>query len=373
MLKIASWASATFALAIMTAAPAAAARVTDCPLRDVPFSAQSPLIDVMLSPEAMAVLNKAVPGRFDKMPSNFLGTKPPTFGAILTLETASRFTGLDQQTIAAIDIDLRKLPVTEADKKARCERYDNDVPKFQLAKDKPNILVFGKINGFKDAPSFEAAEAALKAIAERKGWALSFTEKGGAFNAKTLGKFDAIVWNNISGDVLTLAQRKAFQRYMEQGGGFFGIHGSAGDPAYFWNWYADKLIGARFAGHPRNPQFQEARIVVDSGHKLATGLPVEWRMTDEWYSFKTNPRAAGAKVLLTLDEASYNPNDPAMPGLIMGADHPLAWTNCIGKGRMFYSAIGHRPETFSQPQHVTMLENALSWVISNKKACHTGN
>lgn len=132
---------------------------------------------------------------------------------------------------------------------------------------------------------------------------------------------------------------------------------------------ADSLIGARFAGHPRNPQFQEARIAVNSAHPLAAGLPAEWRMTDEWYSFRTNPRAAGANVVLKLDESSYNPNDPQMPGLAMGADHPLTWTNCIGRGRMFYSAIGHRPETYSQPQHVTLPEDAITWAATARRAC----
>jgi uncharacterized protein len=315
------------------------------------------------------VVNKAMPGRLDKMPPSFAGTETPTFAAILTVETAARFTGMDPAALPAIDAELRKLSVKEADKIARCARYDNEVPLFDLPKGKPRLLVFGKINGFKDVPSVEAAEAALKAMAERKGWALAFTDKGGAFNAKTLRQFDAVIWNNISGDVLTLAQRKAFQNYLTKGGGFVGVHGTAGDPVYFWDWYADTLIGARFAGHPRNPQFQEARIVVDKSHNLSSALPIEWRMTDEWYSFKTNPRKAGAKVLLTLDEASYNPNDPQMPDLVMGADHPLAWTNCIGKGRMFYSAIGHRPETYAFPTHVTLLENAIGWVAGAKKAC----
>ena len=92
-------------------------------------------------------------------------------------------------------------------------------------------------------------------------------------------------------------------------------------------------------------------------------------MNDEWYSFKTNPRSAGATVILTLNEGSYKPDGMMGQNLRMGADHPLAWTNCIGKGRMFYSAIGHRPETYSQPQHVTLLENAVDWAVTDRRAC----
>ncbi len=349
---------------------AAAAPVTDCPLRDAPFSTKSPLIDILLSDAARGVLNTATANRFAQLPKGFMGVEPPTFAAILTLETAARFTGLAPDEVAKLDAPLRALPVTAADKVARCARYDNEVPKFNLPKGKPRLLLFEKINGFRDVPSVDAARAALLAMAERKGWAIIVSENGGAFNPATLKQFDAVIWNNISGDVLTLSQRQAFQNYMEQGGGFVAVHGSAGDPAYFWGWYVDTLLGARFIGHPRDPQFQDARVVVDDpAHPVARSLPREWTMKDEWYSFGTNPRAAGAKVILTLDEKSYNPGDLMGRDLRMGNDHPLAWTNCIGKGRMFYSAIGHMPETYSQPQYVALLESAIPWVATERAAC----
>lgn len=355
-------------LAALAPVQAMAKPVTDCALRDAPFSADTPLIDLLLSPAARAVLSKAAPGRLDKMPPRFASTTPPTFAAIITLKEAVPFTGIKPEQIAAVDAELRKLPVTAADRVARCARYDNDVPAFTLPAGRPRLLLFEKINGFRDGPSVKAAGEALKAMAERKGWALVTTDKGGAINGKTLSQFDAVIWNNISGDVLTLSQRKALQRYLRRGGGFVGIHGSAGDPTYFWDWYPDKLIGARFSMHPMAPQYQDARIMVNGAHPLAKGLPQEWTMNDEWYSFRTNPRAAGAQVVLSLDEKSYSPVGPMGIDLRMG-DHPIAWTNCIGKGRSFYSAIGHRPETYAQPQHVALLESAIDWAATDRKAC----
>jgi uncharacterized protein len=364
-------AAAALAAAVV-AQPAAAQPVTDCPLRDAPFSIDSPLVDILLSPAARAVLEKAAPGRFSKIPPRFAGTEPPTFAAILTLREASRFTGLKADAIAALDPQLRALPVTAADKAARCKRYDNERPKFTLAKGKPRLLLFEKINGFRDDPSVNAAHAALLDMAKRKGWAVVATDKGGAINPATLRQFDAVIWNNISGDVLTLSQRQALKQYLEQGGGFVAVHGSGGDPAYFWDWYADKLIGARFKGHPMSPQYQDARVVVaDPKHPIAKALPGEWVMNDEWYSFRTNPRAAGARVILTLDESTYKPAGMMGQDLRMGGDHPIAWTNCLGKGRAFYSAIGHRPETYVQPQHVALLEAAISWAATDRKACST--
>ena len=353
------------------AVPAAARPVTDCPLRDVPFSVDSPLIDIMLSPAAKAVLEKAAPGRVSKLPARFAGTEPPTFAAILRLREGAAMIGLKPEAVAAMDTELRALPVTAADKVARCARYDNDVPRFNLPAGKPRILLFEKINGFRDGPSVDAARAALTAMAERKGWALAITDKGGAFNPRTLRQFDAVIWNNISGDVLSLSQRRAFQTWLNKGGAYVGLHGSAGDPAYFWDWYADSLLGVRFIGHPMGPQFQDARVVVQApDHPAARGLPREWTMNDEWYSFRTNPRAIGATVIATLDESTYKPFGMMNQDLRMGADHPLAWTNCVGKGRMFYSAIGHRPETYSEPNHVTLLESAIDWAaVSGKGTC----
>ncbi len=362
--------AATALAAIFAPLAAAAKPVTDCPNRDTPFSAQSPMIDLMLSPAASAVMAKAMPAQqaSSMLAANISGTTTPSFMAILTMKEAARFTGMDLAKISVIDAELRALPVTAADKVARCARYDNDVPQFNLPKGKPLILMFEKINGFKDVPSVNAAHAAFVAMAERKGWAIVSTEKGGAFNSATLKQFDAVIWNNISGDVLTVSQRKAFQDFLKRGGSFIAVHGSAGDPVYFWDWYPDTLIGARFLSHPMAPQFQEARIAVNAAHPLAKSLPSEWRMTDEWYSFKTNPRAVGAKVILTLDESTYKPVGMMNMDLRMG-DHPLAWTNCIGKGKMFYSAIGHRPETYSQPEYVALLENAVGWATDKGKTC----
>ncbi|MFD1611475.1 ThuA domain-containing protein [Sphingomonas tabacisoli] len=344
-----------------------AAPVDDCPLRDAPYSVDSPMIDILLKPEAKAVLDGEAPGKFAKAPPGFLGTSPPTFAAILTVRQAQGFLapGLD---LSAIDAKLRAIPVIPADRVKRCARYDNDVPNWTMPAGRPRVLVFEKINGFKDVPSVEAAHAAFQAMARRNGWALIVTDKGGAFNPATLKRFDVVIWNNVSGDVLTLAQRRTFQRWIEGGGGYVAVHGSAGDPVYFWDWYADRLLGARFAGHPMAPQFQDAKIVTNKAHPLAGKLPSNWIMNDEWYSFKTNPRSAGADVLLTLDEGSYKLAGPPGVDLSMKGDHPIAWTNCIGRGRMFYSAIGHRPETYAQPNYVALLEAAVPWA-ADRGAC----
>ncbi|MFM6966722.1 MAG: hypothetical protein ACKOWI_05115, partial [Rhodoluna sp.] len=193
------------------ASPTLARPVTDCPLRELPFSVDSPFVDVLLSPAARNIVEKASGRSFGNGPAMFVGTKPPTFAAILTVRTAGRYTGLNEAGLSTVDAALRGLPLTKLDKVARCARYDNDVPKFTLERGKPHLLLFEKINGFRDAPSVDAAHAAFVAMAEREGWSLVTTTSGGAFNRATLARFDAVIWNNISGDVLTLSQRQALK------------------------------------------------------------------------------------------------------------------------------------------------------------------
>ena len=312
----------------------------DCRCRDRPYSIDSPLLDVLLKPEAKAVVEREAPALLKAGPPMMQNTTPPTFASILTLRVLASFEHMPEDTLSGIAADLGSLPITAADREARCARYDNDRPTLNVPSGHPRLLLFEKITGFKDEPSVQAAGSALRDMAKRNGWALVATDKGGAINEATLQKFEAVIWNNVSGDVLTLSQRSALKRYIERGGGFVAFHGAAGDRAYFWDWYVDTLIGARFIGHPMSPQFQQAQIVVEDQGVIAGDLAPGWPMTDEWYSFKTSPRHIGAHIIATLDESTYLPLGMDNVDLRMG-DHPIAWSQCIGKGRSFYSAIGH--------------------------------
>lgn len=355
--------SRLFALAVLLALPLVAngGPLVDCPLRDAPYSVDSPLIDVLLKPEARTSVERAAPNLLKALPSGLQATTSPSFAAIVSLRGVARLTGTPDDSIGRLDAELKSLEITTADREARCARYDVTRPDLQLPRGKPRLLLFEKITGFRDGPSVDAAHAAFVEIARRNGWALVATDRAGAMTPDILKRFDAVIWNNVSGDVLTIAQRQAFQSYVEGGGGFVGVHGSAGDPVSFWDWYVDSLIGARFAGHPSNPQFQEARVVLErTASGIGRGLPASWTMQDEWYSFKNNPRQGGAKVIATLDETTYAPGMWADRDLRMG-DHPIAWTRCVTSGRSFYSAIGHRPETYALPEHLTLLEQGIRW------------
>lgn len=353
----------------------ASAAVLDCPLRDAPFSVDSPLVDILLSPSAVAAIERFEPDMAAKLPPNMRSTEAPTFGAILNARTAiARVSGArDDAKMAQIDAALRALPVTAADRAARCARYDDERPRLALSadKDQPRLLLFEKVNGFRHR-SMEAANAMFRELAQRNGWDIVSTDKAGVMNPTDLRKFDAVIWNNVSGDVLTLSQRRAFENYIRAGGGFLGIHGSAGDFIYFWDWYPDTLIGARFIGHPDDPQFQNGAVrIEDNPAGLGSALAPGWTMSEEWYSFRRSPRPTSA-VVASLDESTYQPVGMGGQDLRMG-DHPIAWSRCVGKGRSFYSAIGHKPESYSDPRHQQLIEDAIRWTAGKGKTmCRQG-
>jgi len=334
----------------------------DCPSAHTPYSSKTVLLDLLLNPATRSVLHRDAADLFTGVPDLITRTTIPTFAAIVNVAwvTASTNLPLKAATIARLDADLSAIPVTAAATRARCARYDEGLSGLPPAVSAPSVLVFSKTTGARDDTAINAAAGALRKIAIAKGWTLVSTENGAAINDLDLRHFNLVVWNNVSGDVLTLGQRQSLRRYVEGGGGFAALHGSGGDFVYDWDWYVDSLIGARFVGHPRSHGFQPATIVVDDPRSwIAHGLPQKWTMRDEWYSFQASPRLSGAHVLARLDESTYDPTEGKLD-LHMG-DHPIAWTRCVGDGRSFYTALGHRPENYDEPHFRRLLERAAVW------------
>lgn len=228
----------------------------------------------------------------------------------------------------------------------------------------PSVLVFTKTNAFRHIDGIAAGVERLEEIAARRKWSLFHTENGAVFNRTQLGRFDAVVFLNTTGDVLDEAQEAAFEHWLQDGGGWVGVH-AAGDGSHDdWPWYVDTLIGAHFTAHPMRPQFQLARVVVEDGtHPATRRLPAEFMHRDEWYSWEASPRERAFHVLARLDESTYSPTIDFMGehrDLRMG-DHPVVWTRCVGRGRSLYSALGHTAESYSEPENAALLEGAVAW------------
>ena len=219
------------------------------------------------------------------------------------------------------------------------------------------VLVFSKTNGFRHE-SIESGIEALKKEGKALGWDVRTTENGAFFNDDYLSRFKTVVFLSTTGDVLTTEQEKAFEHFIENGGGYVGIH-AASDTEYEWGWY-DHMLGTHFRDHTLYPEHTPvAEIVTDTQtHPTTKHLPARWQKADEWYNFMQSVRGKDSiQVLLTLNEASYKATFPKA----MGGDHPISWTNVVGKGRVFYTGMGHSPETFTDKNAMPHLLAGIEW------------
>lgn len=226
-----------------------------------------------------------------------------------------------------------------------------DKPEFE----KPiNILVFSKTSGFRH----ESISSGLKMLydqSRKQNWVITATENAGLFTDAFLANFDVVVFLNPTGDAIDAAGEAAFEKFMNSGKGFVGIHAAA-DCEYDWQYY-DKLLGAHFKTHP--PQ-QEATVVIENtdhpAMKPFKGMK-SYTTLDEWYTFKANPRQ-NVHVLASLDENSikkFNNNDFRM------GDHPIVWWQENNGIRSFYTGFGHTHEAFQDKLIIEHITNAINW------------
>ena len=147
----------------------------------------------------------------------------------------------------------------------------------------------------------------------------------------------------------TTRQQAAFERFIQAGGGYVGIH-SAADTEYTWPWYG-QMVGGYFRNHPNGTP--TATVVVEDATQPSTShLPARWTRVDEWYNYQgiVNPVVNGGgtdvstrsltpiHVLLTMDESTYAEAD-GTDGV--DDDHPIAWCKRYDGGRMFYTGLAH--------------------------------
>jgi len=242
--------------------------------------------------------------------------------------------------------------------------YETEAPAINFPQDKKAVLVFSKTTGFRHGESIEASKKVFENLAKKNNWFLFQTEEGGVFNADQLVKFDVVIFNNSTGRVLNDEQRKVLEDYVEQGGSLIGIHGT-GDNSHQWDWYGKYFIGAEFSHHPLDPQLQAADIVLQNttDSLLTQNLPQTWTHTDEWYVFFENPRNKDFQILYSINGEEIISSRNILwikdKDFGMGKDHPVAWYRSVGKGRTFYTSIGHNATAWSQEPFIQMLENAI--------------
>lgn len=220
---------------------------------------------------------------------------------------------------------------------------------IEYARVEPNDPQFKGPNG---KPDMAKVNDAIKAVLAEK------------MSPEALKNYDAVVFANTTGD-LPLPDKAAFIEWVKSGKGFVGMH-AAGDTFHNFQPYLE-MVGAEFKEH--HQQVKVDIINQDKECPACRELPATWGVFDEIYLFKgfERPKVHG---LLTLDK---HPNEKT-PG-----DYPIAWCKDFGKGRVFYTSLGHREDVWdpNAPDRKNSKEvalayqklilNAIEWAVGDQE------
>lgn len=219
---------------------------------------------------------------------------------------------------------------------------------------KPRVLVFSKTSGFRHS-SIPAGKAAIMKLGAENGFDVDTTEDAEMFNEDSLKNYAAVIFLNTTEDVLNYKEEAAFERYIQAGGGYVGVH-AATDTEYDWGWYG-RLVGAYFNGHPEQ---QKAKFIIKDKDFIATKFFTDtvWERFDELYNFKKI--SPDIHVLITIDESSYK-------GGTNGPFHPMAWYHEFDGGRAFYTELGHTDESYAEPNYLKHLLGGIQYAIGDNE------
>ncbi|MEH6407174.1 MAG: ThuA domain-containing protein [Leeuwenhoekiella sp.] len=203
---------------------------------------------------------------------------------------------------------------------------------------------------------------------DRQQDAIKITEEG-------LKPYDAVIFLSTTADIFDEDEQKAFEKYIESGKGYVGIH-AASDTEYDWEWYT-KLVGRMFHIHPAQ---QTAKLkILDHNFPGLEHFPDTLLWTDEWYDF-SKENVDNLQYLVAVDENSYNPVvtwqnrdlDPKTGEMVdrssngMGALHPISWYHEFDGGRAFYTALGHIPKVYENQWFLDHLYGGIYYAATGK-------
>ena len=217
------------------------------------------------------------------------------------------------------------------------------------------VLVFSHSTGYRHN-SIPDGVAAVTRLAEQEGWQVTATEDPAVFTADTLRPYAIIVLvstttkkEDPASEWFAGERREALQGFVRSGGGIVGIHGAA-DSHYHWPWYR-RMLGGAFQRHPPRTPRGRLHVEVDN-HPSTRGLPQLFERVDEWYVF--DDYEVDSELLLTIDPAATG--EPNWS--------PAAWARTFEGGRVFYTAMGHTRESFSEPLFLRHLRGGMRWAAS---------
>jgi type 1 glutamine amidotransferase len=262
------------------------------------------------------------------------------------------------------------------------------------------VLVFSKSSAFEHSAihrtgtNLSFAESTLQGLGASNRIEFTFTKDGRLFTPEKIAEFDAFLFYT-TGDLtesgtdhnppMTVEGKAAFLEAIRNGKGFVGVH-SASDtfhspgnrdigPARFQNDGTNtdpfiQMIGGEFIVHGSSPQFQKARMIcADANFPGLGALPSDFGPSEEWYTLKNF--ASDLHVLLIQDTSTMQKTGECY--CYDRPPYPATWAHLYGKGRVFYTSMGHRENVWSNPVYQQILLGGINWAVRNIDADITPN
>lgn len=180
-------------------------------------------------------------------------------------------------------------------------------------------------------------------------------ENCGRINKETLKNFDCVLFFT-TGDPLTKDELADLLDWVKAGGAFCGTH-CATDTLYGQPAYGD-LIGAYFKGHPSGLQKVTVQVE-DPKHPAAAAFAAGGDYTDEIYIFKDAPYSRDKLHVILSAGGKFVPDNLARKD----ADYALSWSKDYGKGKVFYTSLGHDRKVWNDPKFQAHLVAGLKWAM----------
>jgi type 1 glutamine amidotransferase len=222
-----------------------------------------------------------------------------------------------------------------------------------------NVLIYTKNGEGYVHKNIPHSVEALKKLCVENGIKYEVTEDPSWFTEENLANCDALIFSNTNNEAFeTDAQKIAFQRYIQAGGSWVGIHSScASEREWPWFW---SMVGGLFARHP---PFQEFDIkIIDHNHPSTAFFGDVWKWEDECYyvdHFNPDIRVLLAADLRTVEDKEKD----KYPGKTFGNYIPIAWYHEFDGGRQWFTAVGHDPKHYSDPTMLKHIWGGIQWAL----------
>jgi type 1 glutamine amidotransferase len=275
------------------------------------------------------------------------------------------------ETLAPAEIERRA-----ADTRARIDAAISNKP-FATPRRPRKLLVIESLEGMSHN-TIPHTNVMIQRMGEKTGaWTTVFSNDLSNLRYPKVKEYDAIFLNSIVGEFLPdPALRADLVRYVNEGGGVGGIHGTPW-ASRNWDEFAE-MIGAQNA--PHRIESGIIRLYDKSSPLVGPFNNEDLPHREEYYRFEhegpTRVRWNNVRVLLTvdLDEKVPNSTDKPWQGYRRPDKvYPLAWIREYGKGRVFYNSMGHMPETFMRPEIVGHFLVGMQYILGDVDANATPN